>query len=1230
MSPISQYELLKQHGTFQDRLKYVLSLEDKNEIENYLRQSLTSSYDDLQMFVFLSTSTKNQKNLLEIIKIDSLPIKQRTIAAQSWIQLEKDEKEIFDFIIENVNDKNMPRYFKYRVLQDLHRHKYLKKSSTFFCSLASHLTETYHHSQYNIDAHLLPFCTKDQIFDLLSRWSLKRIEQIDFSSALIRYQPRIIIDLIRNDLKEKKSNHEKFRSYFRDNDKLFEAIAKKQPKELIRLTIEYLNQLEKHERFLPSIIESKKQYFFKKAPSEMIELITIVASNQPERKWFIDIVINKFIGKDIFIERLKKEGDESILKLLELYPELTTLLSVHLISQLEKKGIVEAGERLSFIRHQIMTQEVFDEFLSLFKQTDSDVNQRYENYPLFFQCAISTNAESVNKVLLWIEKRLTNEALYIIEEFLRKLKSANDIFQLEMLPNNFESIENIIDIALNHLDRSDNTLEIIIEYGILLLQRAEHYQNKTRRKRILGFATAILKKCYSYPDSLTINGLAISELYPKTRNIIADILVADVYPQLVSKCMLTELNTSLKTCLDKAWRLPQIDIFINRFFTKTLPSSSTLQSVFPFGLKSTLVSYYIKNRATRFERVNYLINKLDKLFFLNPDVQKIAVRSQQHRQFIDQLIQDDKCVTAVKILKTQLKQGLSLKLIPKKLKLPGLHHDILWSLSYLLTGKQQEHIIKIILEDYFQDKEIGNYEKLASFRILRRLTHTYNITLEWFNEKQDSALSICNSTVTKTYRNRGAAAKPLDDIIICLPSTFDLAPQLLLQHFDLLLKKLNASNAKYVSDAILSISRRIPDEIFLEKYLDFIQNEQFQKLGTTANKELLRLLVEFVSNTNLVKLIIKPIWNNHPHQDVRVCLILSLFHFIGKTCSDEDENIIWGILEEAAKDEYLPVVQKLFINPLEKSRCQLSKLKNSSEETFERFVKEIQFKVLSHPTSLEARLLAWSNIDYEYCDKNKLVEKGQEECAQFDIEGNTLWEKAFEKIISIYKQEKTCSFDIIIDIIKKTMSRREEIDLNENGNDAQHDLPVYHRIEHVLAILNSHMTTFNKEKKITFRSITSIVLQFDKTLAYNLTIILIRIAESKEDLEDILKNLEENLPKDYFERILTELSDFITNRHSCSFIDELNANEKLELAQWFIKEKKRILFVFKFLLNLVFHELNVDREECKILLRQMRQSDNLFIRREALNYTVPWTENGSLINRYGYSGRGCYRGSWHY
>ncbi|CAF4099371.1 unnamed protein product [Adineta steineri] len=834
-----------------------------------------------------------------------------------------------------------------------------------------------------------------------------------------------------------------------------------------------------------------------------------------------------------------------------------------------------------------MTDEIFNEFVSLFKQTSSDINRRYENYPLFFQCAVLTNGESVKKVLQWIEKRLTNEALLIIEEFLRKVKSANDKFQLEMLPNNFESIANIIDLALNHLEQSVRTLEIIIGYGILLLQRAEHYRNKTRRKRILGFATSIIKKCYSYPNSLTINGSSISEFYPKTRNIIADILVADVYPQLISKCMITELNISLKEYLEKAWCLPQIDIFINRLFTKTLPSSPTLQSVFPLGINATLISYYIKNRSTRFERVNYLINKLDQIFFINYDVNKIAVRSQQHRQLIDQLIQDEKCLTAEKILKQQTKQGLIVKPIPKQLKLPGLHFDTLWTLSYLLTGKQQEHIAKIILNDHIQDEEISNHVKLATFRILRRLTHTYSITLEWIYKKQDSPLPVGNST-KRTVRNRGAPTEPLDDILICLPSTFDLTPQLLIKHLEFLTTKLNASNAKYISDAMLTISRKIPDEIFLEKYLDFIQNEQFQKLGTSANKALLRLLVEYVSNTNLIKLIIKPIWNKHPHQDVRASLILTLLHFIGKSS--------WS----------------------------LTKLKNSSENLFKTFINRVQLKVLDHPTLLEARLLAWSNIDYEHCDKNKLIEKGQEICTQFDKDGNTLWEKAFEKILSIYKQEKTSSFDIIIDIIKKMMSRREEIDVNENenGNDSQHDLPVYHRIQDVLKNLNSHVTTFDKEKKIAFRSITSIILQFDKTLAYDLSIILIGIAESKEDLEDILKNLEENLPKDYFERILTELSTFIVNNQSCCFIKELNGNEKLELAQWFIKEKKRILFVFNFLVKQVFYELNIDREECKNLLRHMRQSDNLFIRREAMNYTVPWIEDGSLTGRHGYSGRG--------
>ena len=62
------------------------------------------------------------------------------------------------------------------------------------------------------------------------------------------------------------------------------------------------------------------------------------------------------------------------------------------------------------------------------------------------------------------------------------------------------------------------------------------------------------------------------------------------------------------------------------------------------------------------------------------------------------------------------------------------------------------------------------------------------------------------------------------------------------------------------------------------------------------------------------------------------------------------------------------------------------------------------------------------------------------------------------------------SSDIIIDIIQKIMSRREEIDSKENAIDNQHDLPVYHRIQRILTNLNSHINQFDNEKKLSFRS----------------------------------------------------------------------------------------------------------------------------------------------------------------
>jgi hypothetical protein len=204
--------------------------------------------------------------------------------------------------------------------------------------------------------------------------------------------------------------------------------------------------------------------------------------------------------------------------------------------------------------------------------------------------------------------------------------------------------------------------------------------------------------------------------------------------------------------------------------------------------------------------------------------------------------------------------------------------------------------------------------------------------------------------------------------------------------------------------------------------------------------------------------------------------------------------------------------------------------------------------------------------------------------------------------------------DGIIDIIQKIMSHTEEIDSNENAVDAQHDLPVYHRIHYILTNIISQINQFDNEYKLLFRSLTPIILQFDKTLSPLMGTLLIKIAQNKEDLEQILQILQENLSENYFQRVLTQLSTILSNRESCSFLQPLNLDEKLHFAQWFIEEKDRSLFVFDFLKTQVFNQTGVNREQSQNLLRKIRQNQNFFLRQQALEYTVPWIEDGIVNN----------------
>ncbi|CAF2976429.1 unnamed protein product [Rotaria sp. Silwood2] len=103
------------------------------------------------------------------------------------------------------------------------------------------------------------------------------------------------------------------------------------------------------------------------------------------------------------------------------------------------------------------------------------------------------------------------------------------------------------------------------------------------------------QKCYSKGDVRHIYQISISESYPEACSIIADILISDLFPKLISKLMLDELNSALTSYIDKVWRLPQID----SFFTQYLSSSKELQSAFQIDEHSSMISFYLKNNSTQ-------------------------------------------------------------------------------------------------------------------------------------------------------------------------------------------------------------------------------------------------------------------------------------------------------------------------------------------------------------------------------------------------------------------------------------------------------------------------------------------------------------------------------------------------------------------------------------------------------------------------------------------------------
>ncbi len=212
------------------------------------------------------------------------------------------------------------------------------------------------------------------------------------------------------------------------------------------------------------------------------------------RKWFFDIIIKERIGQEEFLNKLFKNGTEFHLDLFTNIPELSIPFARYLYAKLDQTELIDSEQRATFLRYELLTSEIFNQFLSIFQQSGSDPNHRKRMYSILLRSAVSTDQQSVTRVLQWIHKRFINEQLTVIEYFLRDLSSLNDRFHLEYLSENFQEIEGIMEIAFNHLQRTSTIIEIILAYGFLLLIRVEHYQNKIQQEKIQEFACRIIKQ----------------------------------------------------------------------------------------------------------------------------------------------------------------------------------------------------------------------------------------------------------------------------------------------------------------------------------------------------------------------------------------------------------------------------------------------------------------------------------------------------------------------------------------------------------------------------------------------------------------------------------------------------------------------------------------------------------------------------------------------------------------
>lgn len=109
MATIERYESLKIDGTSKERVKYILSLSNTSELENYLKENLFCSYSNVDALRVLASRQHDEKTLLDLFENASLPGNQRFLALKSWLHTQKDANRVLELFINFIGDENFSR-----------------------------------------------------------------------------------------------------------------------------------------------------------------------------------------------------------------------------------------------------------------------------------------------------------------------------------------------------------------------------------------------------------------------------------------------------------------------------------------------------------------------------------------------------------------------------------------------------------------------------------------------------------------------------------------------------------------------------------------------------------------------------------------------------------------------------------------------------------------------------------------------------------------------------------------------------------------------------------------------------------------------------------------------------------------------------------------------------------------------------------------------------------------